>query len=104
MTAASVDFIDNGGIWITQFVASRFLGRIGCFQEAFLDPTLAQQRRGPRLVAEYVGNILGCNLSRLPEQSQGSALLGVQVAQQLGLILAAFFGLAQGLIAYLLEG
>jgi hypothetical protein len=52
ITAASVDFIDDGGICVAQFVASRFFGRIGCFQEALLDPTLAQQRRGARLIAE----------------------------------------------------
>ena len=51
-TAVSVDFIDDGCIRVAEFVASRFFGRIGCFQEAFLDPTLAQQRRGARLMAE----------------------------------------------------
>lgn len=41
-----VDFIDDGGIRVAQFVAARFFGRIGGFQETLLDPTLAQQRRG----------------------------------------------------------
>jgi predicted phosphoribosyltransferase len=31
ITAASGDFIDDGGIGVAQFVASRFFGRIGCF-------------------------------------------------------------------------
>src|ERR1700674_20499 len=34
IAAASIDFIDDGGIRVAQFVPARFLGRIGGFQEA----------------------------------------------------------------------
>jgi hypothetical protein len=67
-SAASSDFIDNRGICFGQFVAPRFLSRIGGFQETVSDPTLTQQSRGPRLIAEQFCNILGCYLSRFLKQ------------------------------------
>ena len=58
-TAVSVDFIDDGCVRVAQFVASRFFGRIGRLQRAFLDPTLARKRRESRFEAEHIGKILG---------------------------------------------
>ena len=69
-SAASSDFIDDPGICFGQFVAPRFLSRIGGFQETVSGPTLTQQSRGPRLIAEQFCNILGCYLSRFLKQDE----------------------------------
>jgi outer membrane protein OmpA-like peptidoglycan-associated protein len=59
----SVDFIDNRDIRVAQFVASRFFGGIGRFEETLLNPTLAKQRRIAWFKAEQRGDLPGGNLS-----------------------------------------
>src|SRR5580698_11656675 len=72
----SVDFIDDRDIRVAQFVASRFFGGIGCFEETLLNPTLAQQRRIAWFIAEQCGHVPACNLARRGKQRQCPTLPG----------------------------